>query len=111
MRKLIGLWCRLVFGFSVWPLHFSVVLWIAAFLALLAQHIVAGFEYLSKPTSLALVGATGLLLSLVGEYAGRLYMLGNAASQFVIRRQSRRATVSLTCYQPSTLEKSDHAAV
>lgn len=111
MRKLIGLWCRLIFGFSVWPLHVGVVLWIAAFAAVIAQNLIAGFEYLSKPTSLALVGTTGLLLSIIGEYAGRLYMLGNAASQFVIKRQSRRATVSLTCYRPSNQEKSDHAAV
>jgi hypothetical protein len=111
MRKLIGLWCRLIFGFSVWPLHVGVFLWVTAFAAVLAKSLIPGSERLTKLTELALAGTTGLLLAIVGEYAGRLYMLANAAAQFVIKRQSRRATVSLACYRSSPEEKSEHAAV
>ena len=111
IRKLIGLWCRLIFGFSVWPLHVGVFLWVTAFAAVLAKSLIPGSERLTKLTELALAGTTGLLLAIVGEYAGRLYMLANAAAQFVIKRQSRRATVSLACYRSSPEEKSEHAAV
>ena len=111
MAKLLGLWCRLTFGFSVWPLRVGSALWIASFTASLAPSFIADFEYLSKSTTVVLVGATGLLLAIIGEYVGRLYMLRNAPAQFVIKRQSRRATVSLTYCRPSTQESNENVAV
>jgi undecaprenyl-phosphate 4-deoxy-4-formamido-L-arabinose transferase len=111
LKKLLGLWCRLAFGFSVWPLHAGIATWTTAFAALTVTHFTTGNAELSKVVSFALIGATGLLIAIIGEYAGRLYMRRNAAPQYVIKRRSQRATVSLSCYQPSHRGQSTHAAV
>ncbi len=111
LKKLIGLWCRLAFGFSVWPLHAGIATWLGAFLMLAATHFTADLANFSSLASLTLVGASGLLIGIVGEYAGRLYMLRNAAPQYVIKRRSCRATVSLSCYQTPHQSQSTHAAV
>ena len=110
MRKLVGLWCRLVFGFSVWPIHAGAALWMCAFTTVLMSNFIAGLDQLSKIGLLLLLGTTGLLLAIIGEYAGRLYMRQNAAPQFVIKRHKRRATVSLASYcRPSAQDTQDHA--
>jgi DNA-binding NarL/FixJ family response regulator/glycosyltransferase involved in cell wall biosynthesis len=109
--KLVGLWCRLAFGFSVWPLHAGITTWIIAFAALGVTHFANGFAEFSKVAVFSLIGATGLLIGIIGEYAGRLYMRRNGAPQYVIRRRTHRATVSLTCYQTSHQGYDRHAVV
>ena len=111
LRKLTGLWCLLVFGFSMWPIHAGIATWTTAFAALSVTQFVDGMAELSKPASFTLVGASGLLIGILSEYIGRLYMRANAVPQYVIKRRSQRATVSLTCYNPSDQGQRTHAAL
>lgn len=96
IRKLLGLWMNGFTSFSVKPLRlatwFGVFSATAGFLYLL--YIV--IKYFVSPTApvgwssttaiiLMLGGVILVVLGLIGEYVGRIYMCANAAPQYVIR--------------------------
>ncbi|NBV85024.1 MAG: glycosyltransferase [Verrucomicrobia bacterium] len=90
-RKLIGLWCRLFVGFSVWPVRLVavvglVVCAIEAYRQPGAQS--EGAAWATRATSL-------LLLALVGEYLGRIHLLLHASPQFVIKHKGLRSAVDI----------------
>lgn len=96
MRKLFALWMNGFTSFSVKPLRMSVYLGLisAACGFLYAIYIVIGYFFFGgsplgwrslMAVILILGGIILLMLGLIGEYVGRIYMCENAAPQFVIR--------------------------
>jgi undecaprenyl-phosphate 4-deoxy-4-formamido-L-arabinose transferase len=90
-RKLIGLWCRLFVGFSVWPVR------IAALVGMLfcAERALAQPDFMHGGDEWIHRGATLLLVALVGEYVGRIYLQLNAAPQFVIKHRELRSAIDI----------------
>lgn len=94
-RKLIGLWCRLFVGFSVWPVRFVAFFGLLACLAgagIRATALLGRMEWL-------ILGTILFLVALVGEYVGRIHQLLNASPQFVIRHRELRSAVDLGAVQ------------
>lgn len=90
-RKLIGLWCRLFVGFSVWPVRIAAVIGVLFCTErALAQPAFTqgGAEWIHRCVTI-------LLVALVGEYVGRIYLLLNAAPQFVIKHRELRSAVDI----------------
>jgi DNA-binding NarL/FixJ family response regulator len=87
--KLIGLWCRLALGFSIWPVR----LLVAAGLLVCSAGLGVG---LAGQTTQEWVGtqwmpwlSRGLLflaVAVVGEYLGWLILLARKSPQYVVRR-------------------------
>ena len=99
--KLMSLWINGATTFSIKPLRISTVLGIiSAFFGivfsiilvirkLLNPSIVAGWAS-QMCVTMILSGIILLLLGVVGEYVGRIYMSENHAPQYVIRHETRR---------------------
>lgn len=97
--KLLSLWINGATTFSVKPLRISTVLGILSAFAgmvftiilvirkILHPEMVAGWASLMCVT-LIMSGLILLLLGVVGEYVGRIYMSENHAPQYVIRRKA-----------------------
>lgn len=96
LKKLIGLWLNMFVNFSILPLRASTCLGFAS--VLLAMLIIAGmivekisggnappgFAYLVVIT-MTFAGAQLLMLGVLGEYLGRLYLASNETPQYVVR--------------------------
>lgn len=96
LRKLIRLWLNMFVNFSIVPLRASTVMGFVMVLAAICLSIYVLWEKLSGhavPTGwtfLAIIlmffsGAQLVMLGVMGEYVGRLLLLGNATPQFVVR--------------------------
>jgi undecaprenyl-phosphate 4-deoxy-4-formamido-L-arabinose transferase len=98
--KLVGLWCRLALGFSIWPLRAVVLLGlITCFSAFCAS--VGGTPPGHPWTEGALWvfrGVLLLLLAVLGEYIGWLLLLARKAPQYVIKKT---AAARPRCAEPS----------
>jgi hypothetical protein len=97
--KLVGLWCRLALGFSIWPLRLLVA---------------AGLLVCSAGLGVGLAGQTTqewvepqwipwlsrallfLAVAIVGEYLGWLILLARKTPQYVVRRPAADAGVAST---------------
>lgn len=97
LRKLIALWMNGFTSFSVKPLRIATYIGIvtagAGFLYLLyivICHFVNGTAPLGWSSTMAILLLLGgmilMVLGLIGEYVGRIFMCSNAAPQYVVRR-------------------------
>ena len=96
LGKLLALWMNGFTSFSVKPLriatYFGTLSAIAGFLYLIyivINHFVSDAAPLGWASTTALLlllgGAILIVLGLIGEYVGRIYMCANAAPQYVAR--------------------------
>jgi len=96
LGKLLGLWMNGFTSFSVKPLRMatyfgtaSAVLGFVYLLYIIADHFIRGAAPLGWASTMALIllmgGVILLVLGLIGEYVGRIYMCANAAPQYVVR--------------------------
>jgi len=95
LRKLIGLWCRMFVGFSIWPVRLVA-------LGGLLLCVTGAYLQPAVQSGAAVWGARGatlFLLALVGEYIGRIHLLLHASPQFVIRHRGLRSAVDLAGVQ------------
>ncbi len=96
LRKLVGLWGSMFVSFSVMPLRVSTLLgfvliglsavgtvWVAVE-KLTGHHVPEGWPFLAIITML-FAGAQLLILGIVGEYLGRLYLTINETPQAVVQ--------------------------
>jgi len=100
MRRLIRLWMNMFVNFSVMPLRISTFSgFILSALGLLGGAIVVGEALLQSPPPgwaslmaavLLLSGVQLLILGIVGEYLGRLYLTVNRKPQSVVKEVRRR---------------------
>ena len=86
--KLVGLWCRLALGFSIWPLRALVLLGLLVCVAALCVD--AGGTPDSRPWATGALwlfrGLLLLLVAVLGEYVGWLLLLSRKAPQYVIKK-------------------------
>ena len=97
LRKLIALWMNGFTSFSVKPLRIATYMGVitagAGFLYLLyivIRQFVNGAAPLGWSSTMAILLLLGgmilMVLGLIGEYVGRIFMCSNAAPQYVVRR-------------------------
>ncbi len=97
--KLLSLWINGATTFSVKPLRISTFLGVLSFLVGFIFSVVLVIRKIIHPEMLAgwasqmcvtmvMCGTILLLLGIVGEYVGRIYMSENNSPQYVIRRSS-----------------------
>ena len=97
--KLLSLWINGATTFSVKPLRISTFLGVLSFLVGFIFSVVLVIRKILNPEMLAgwasqmcvtmiMCGTILLLLGVVGEYVGRIYMSENNSPQYVIRRNS-----------------------
>ena len=96
LKKLLGLWTNGFTSFSVKPLRmashvglFSAIAGALYLLYVVIMHFVAASAPAGWSTLIGIVlilgGITLLMLGLIGEYIGRIYMCINASPQYVVR--------------------------
>jgi undecaprenyl-phosphate 4-deoxy-4-formamido-L-arabinose transferase len=100
LRKLARLWMAMFVNFSVMPLRASSLLGVAISFLGLVVTVLAVIEKLTGNTPvgwtslmaaiLIFSGVQLLMLGLVGEYLGRLYLTATGRPQFVVREIRRR---------------------
>ena len=101
LMKLVKLWLSMFVNFSTVPLHLATMLGfaLAGFGFLYAVEVVVEHFIFQNPLGwsslmaalLVFSGTQLLVLGLVGEYLGRLYLTANKKPQFVVRDIVRRA--------------------
>jgi undecaprenyl-phosphate 4-deoxy-4-formamido-L-arabinose transferase len=95
-QKLVRLWLNMFVNFSVLPLRLSVLLGFAHGVLGLLMGCAVVFERLTQPetplgwasvitTILLFSGVQFVMLGLIGEYVGRLFLSSNQTPQFVVR--------------------------
>ncbi|MDB5411627.1 MAG: glycosyl transferase [Rhodospirillales bacterium] len=99
LRRLIRLWLNMFINFSVMPLRLSTLTGIALSIvgALASVEVLAEAMIRSTPPGwgslmaavLLLSGVQLLILGLVGEYLGRLYLTMNGKPQFIVKEVER----------------------
>jgi undecaprenyl-phosphate 4-deoxy-4-formamido-L-arabinose transferase len=102
LAKLVKLWLSMFVNFSVVPLHLATLLGfaMAAFGFIYAIEVVAEYFITRQPPGwsslmaamLVFSGTQLLVLGLVGEYLGRLYLTVNRKPQFTVQAVVRRDT-------------------
>jgi len=96
-RKLVRLWLNMFVNFSVMPLRVSSMLGLLFTLVGFVLGVLVIVEKLSNPatplgwaslivTVIAFSGVQLVMLGLVGEYLGRMFLTNNQTPQFVVRR-------------------------
>jgi undecaprenyl-phosphate 4-deoxy-4-formamido-L-arabinose transferase len=96
LRKLLALWLNMFVNFSVLPLRLSTVAGFAASLLGIFFGVITAIERLVRPTTplgwasivvtlLTFSGVQLVMLGVLGEYIGRLFLSGNQTPQFVVR--------------------------
>jgi glycosyltransferase involved in cell wall biosynthesis len=99
LRRLVRLWMNMFINFSVMPLRISTLTGIALSIigALASVSVLAEAMFRSTPPGwgslmaavLLLSGVQLLILGLVGEYLGRLYLTANRKPQFIVKEVER----------------------
>jgi undecaprenyl-phosphate 4-deoxy-4-formamido-L-arabinose transferase len=128
LRKLVRLWLNMFLGFSIAPLRLSVVLGLvtSAFSLLLLFAILIDKLWVNPnvpvgiPTVLTCIalfsGVQLIVLGMVGEYVGRIYLEQNGMPQYVVRyRHARlppppvdRSSQDTVTELPEAAERSSH---
>jgi undecaprenyl-phosphate 4-deoxy-4-formamido-L-arabinose transferase len=128
LSKLVGLWLNMVVGFSIVPLRASLLLGMtaAAMSLLMLVGIVVDKLWINPqvtvgiPSVLACVvffaGVQLVILGVVGEYLGRMFLHQSGMSPYVVRYWKRRISQSANRqktnwhgFQPGTLTPFDRA--
>jgi glycosyltransferase involved in cell wall biosynthesis len=96
MRKLLRLWLSMFINFSIMPLRTATVLGLVLALVglLAAVAVIAEAAFYATPIGwgslmaslLVFSGIQLMMLGMMGEYLGRIYLTVNARPQFVVRR-------------------------
>ncbi|MGE3818059.1 MAG: glycosyltransferase family 2 protein [Isosphaeraceae bacterium] len=119
LRKLVRLWLNMFVNFSVLPLRLSALLGLVCGILGLFLGVVVIVERLTRPetpigwasvivTMLLFSGVQFLMLGLMGEYVGRLFLSGNQTPQFVVREVFQGGAPS--CQSRRSLPTSKEAA-
>jgi glycosyltransferase involved in cell wall biosynthesis len=113
LRRLIRLWLNMFINFSVMPLRLSTLTGIALSIigALASVEVLAESMIRSTPPGwgslmaavLLLSGVQLLILGLVGEYLGRLYLTMNGKPQFIVKEVERSQVPQIAGETRSTL--------
>ena len=100
-RRLVRLWLNMFLNFSVWPLRASTMvgmlmagLGVLGFLIVLIEALTGGTPegWASLMAAVLLVaGVQMMMLGMIGEYLGRLYLTMNRKPQYVVREMTRGA--------------------
>lgn len=96
LRKLVRLWLQMAVNFSVLPLRISMVLGLVFSVLGLLLGIAVVIERLSRPdlpigwssllvSVVIFAGVQLMILGMLGEYVGRLFLMSNQTPQFVVR--------------------------
>ncbi|WP_165069064.1 glycosyltransferase family 2 protein [Paludisphaera rhizosphaerae] len=102
LRKLLALWLNMFVNFSVLPLRVSTFAGFVASLLGVALGVATTIEWILRPgtpvgwasivvTLLTFSGVQLMMLGVVGEYIGRLFLSGNQTPQFVVREVLQEA--------------------
>jgi len=99
MRRLMGLWMSMFINFSVMPLRISTIAGFAlSGIGAIGGAMVIGETLLYSPPAgwaslmaavLLLSGAQLVILGIIGEYLGRLYLTANGKPQSIIKEVRR----------------------
>lgn len=99
LRRLVRLWANLFFNFSVMPLRLSVLLgFIMSGLGVLGALFVIVEAFMSRPPAgwsslmiavLLLSGIQLILIGVLGEYLGRMFLTANRKPQYLVRELVR----------------------
>ena len=99
LRRLIRLWANLFFNFSVMPLRLSVLLgFIMSGLGVVGAIFVIVEAFMSRPPAgwsslmiavLLLSGIQLILIGVLGEYLGRMFLTANRKPQYLVRELVR----------------------
>jgi glycosyltransferase involved in cell wall biosynthesis len=117
LRRLVRLWANLFFNFSVMPLRLSVLLGfimsavgvLGAIYVILEAILVsprppAGWASLMAAV-LSLAGIQLILIGVVGEYLGRVFLTANRKPQYLVREVVRPEPVLHDAKQPESLSR------
>lgn len=115
LRKLVGLWLNMSVNFSVLPLRLSTFAGFATSLIGVLLGVGVMVERFFEPhvplgwasilvTMLTFSGVQLVMLGVVGEYVGRLFLSSNQTPQFVVRDVSHGA--SRSCATPQSFTSS-----
>jgi glycosyltransferase involved in cell wall biosynthesis len=115
LRKLVGLWLNMFVNFSVLPLRISTLTGFACSALGVLLGLVVLVERIMNPgmpigwasilvTLLTFSGVQLVMLGVLGEYVGRLFLSGNQTPQFVVRDVSEG--VSRSCVTPPSFSTS-----
>ncbi len=115
LRRLIRLWANLFFNFSVMPLRLSVLLgFIMSGLGVLGAIFVIIEAIMVRPPAgwaslmvavLLLSGIQLILIGVVGEYLGRVFLTANRKPQYLVRELVRPEPVLHKAKQPEILSR------
>lgn len=99
LRRLVRLWANLFFNFSIMPLRLSVLLgFIMSGLGVVGALFVIIEAFMSRPPAgwsslmvavLLLSGIQLVLIGVVGEYLGRMFLTANRKPQYLVRELVR----------------------
>jgi undecaprenyl-phosphate 4-deoxy-4-formamido-L-arabinose transferase len=119
MRRLLRLWMSMFINFSVMPLRLSTITgFILSAMGALGGAMVIAEALTSSPPAgwaslmaalLLLAGVQLLILGVVGEYLGRLYLTANGKPQAVIK-EVRRSRSARAVEEPPTVRLHETAA-
>jgi undecaprenyl-phosphate 4-deoxy-4-formamido-L-arabinose transferase len=119
MRRLLRLWMSMFINFSVMPLRLSTITgFILSAMGALGGAMVIAEALTSSPPAgwaslmaalLLLAGVQLLILGVVGEYLGRLYLTANGKPQAVIK-EVRRSRSARVVEEPPTVRLHETAA-
>jgi len=112
LRKLVRLWLSIFLNFSVAPLRLASVLGIGlgvlgalAFAAVVYEALVTGGTPVGWASVMGAVlllsGVQMLMLGIIGEYLGRLFMTSNARPQYIVRATYKPAAEEGTAGPPA----------
>jgi glycosyltransferase involved in cell wall biosynthesis len=118
LRRLLRLWMSMFVNFSVMPLRLSTITgFVLSALGTIGGAMVIAEALLYSPPAgwaslmaavLLLSGVQLVILGIVGEYLGRLYLTANRKPQSVIR-EVRRSQPSLPAETPPTVREKERA--
>ncbi|MCW5747920.1 MAG: glycosyltransferase [Alphaproteobacteria bacterium] len=112
LRRLLRLWLSMFLNFSVMPLRFASITGILlsgcgmlGFVVVLIEALIkhdlpTGWASLMSAVAL-LAGVQLLILGVMGEYLGRMFLTANRKPQYVVRRVYVRGADALVAHEPA----------
>ena len=121
LRKLLSLWLNMFVNFSVLPLRVSTFAGFVASLLGVLLGVATTIEWLLRPgtpvgwasivvTLLTFSGVQLMMLGVLGEYLGRLFLSENQTPQFVVREVLREEGASCSTTRGSINSETDESS-